>query len=114
MDANSTVGRLPAEAVPGTVEVIIEGARVLVLLAGEVDADLSADLADAADAVADAVLPVDIDVAGVTFMDSSGVAFLARVATSAAGPIRLLNPSESLRFLLEVTRIGELVEIVTL
>ena len=94
-------------------EVILEQGRVLVVLSGEVDADLSADLADAAHAVTDSGLPVDIDVSAVTFMDSSGVAFLARVAGSVTGPARLLNPPASLRFLLDVTRIGELVEIVT-
>lgn len=113
MDANSTLGRVPGEAVPGTVEVILEEGRVLVLLAGEVDADLSADLAEAAHAVTESGLPVDIDVSSVTFMDSSGVAFLARVAGSAGRRTRLLHPPASLRFLLDVTRIGELVEIVT-
>ena len=113
MDANSTGVRVPGDAVPGAVEVILEQSHVLVLLTGEVDADLSADLADAAHAATDSGRPVDIDVSAVTFMDSSGVAFLARVAGSAAGPTRLLNPPASLQFLLDVTRIGELVEIVT-
>lgn len=112
MDANSPHGAGPGEAIPGTVQVMTEPDRTLVQLAGEVDADLSADLGDAVVAVARAGLPVDVDAALVTFMDSSGVAFLARVATAGPGPTRLLHPPQSLRFLLEITRIGELVEIV--
>jgi anti-anti-sigma factor len=97
---------------PASVHVIIEHGRTRVVLSGEVDADLAADLADAtADAEA-AGLPIDIDAQHVTFMDSSGIAFLARIATRAQQPVRVLRAPESVRFLLEVTRIHELLEVV--
>ncbi len=71
--------------------VIVEDGRTRVVLSGEVDADLAADLADAtADAEA-AGLPVDIDAQHVTFMDSSGIAFLARIATRVQQPMRVLR-----------------------
>ena len=47
-----------------------------------------------------------------TFIDSSGVAFLARLATRVQGPVRVLNAPESVRFLLQVTRMHELLEVV--
>lgn|GEM_PF-1707939 len=92
--------------------VIVENGRTRIVLSGEIDADLAADLADAtADAEA-AALPIDIDAQHVTFMDSSGIAFLARVATRVQQPVRVLRAPESVRFLLQVTRIHELLEVV--
>jgi len=100
------------DAQPGTVQVIVQGARTRVVLAGEVDADLGPELAEAmADAEATG-LPVDVDVERVTFMDSSGIAFLARLATRSDDRVRLLRPPDTVRFLLEVTRIGELLDVV--
>jgi anti-sigma B factor antagonist len=94
------------------VHVIVENGRTRIVLSGEIDADLAADLADAtADAEA-AALPIDIDAQHVTFMDSSGIAFLARVATRVQQPVRVLRAPESVRFLLQVTRIHELLEVV--
>ena len=106
-----TSGR-PGVTEPASVHVIVEGGRTRIVLSGEVDADLAADLADAmADADREA-LPIDIDAQHVTFMDSSGIAFLARIATRSPQPVRMLRAPESVRFLLEVTRIGELLEVV--
>lgn len=100
------------DAQPGAVDVIVQDDRTRVVLSGEVDADLGPELAEAmADAEATG-LPVDVDVRGVTFMDSSGIAFLARLATRSGDRVRLLHPPEAVRFLLEVTRIGELLDVV--
>lgn len=97
---------------PAAVHVLVEAGRTRIVLSGEVDADLAGDLAQAtADAEA-AGLPVDIDAAHVTFMDSSGIAFLARIASRVDQPVRVLRAPDSVRFLLEVTRIHELLEVV--
>lgn len=102
----------PGPPEPGSVHVLVEDGRTRVVLSGEVDADLAAELAQAtADAEATG-LPIDIDAAHVTFMDSSGIAFLARIASRASQPVRILRAPEAVRFLLEVTRIGELLEAV--
>jgi len=45
-------------------------------------------------------------------MDSSGVAFLARLSIRSQHRVRLLRVPPTVRFLLEVTRIGELLDIV--
>ena len=44
-------------------------------------------------------------------MDSSGVAFLARLSIRSAHRVRLLRVPPTVRFLLEVTRIGELLDV---
>lgn len=92
--------------------VIVENGRTRIVLSGEIDADLAADLAEATSAAEAAGLPIDIDAQHVTFMDSSGIAFLARVATRVQQPVRVLRAPESVRFLLQVTRIHELLEVV--
>ena len=45
-------------------------------------------------------------------MDSSGVAFLARLSIRSQHRVRLLRVPPTVRFLLEVTRIGELLDVV--
>jgi anti-sigma B factor antagonist len=76
-------------------------------LVGEIDAFTSADLAEAfghVPAVADGV--IEVDVAGVTFIDSSGLRVLIgltdRVAT-AGGRVALRNPSGPVSKILEIT-----------
>ncbi|HMO10298.1 MAG TPA: STAS domain-containing protein [Actinotalea sp.] len=93
---------------PASVHVIVERGRTGVVLSGEVAADLAEATADAEAAGQ----PIDVDAQHVTFIDSSGVAFLARLATRVQGPVRVLNAPESVRFLLQVTRMHELLEVV--
>ena len=97
---------------PGSVHVIVHSDRTRIVLSGEVDADLSPDLQEAtADAEATG-LPIEIDAQHVTFMDSSGIAFLARLATRTTERVRIIRAPETVKFLLEVTRIGELLDVV--
>ena len=50
--------------------------------------------------------------APVTFMDSTGVAFLARAASRSPGRLRLVDPPELVRFLVHVTAIVSLLDVV--
>ncbi|MDT0165865.1 STAS domain-containing protein [Actinotalea sp. AC32] len=113
----NVTGRGPAsdagESQPGSVQVIVQDARTRIVLSGEIDADLAPDLQDATSDAEATGLPIDIDAQHVTFMDSSGIAFLARIATRSGSRIRVIRPPETVRFLLEVTRIGELLDVVT-
>ena len=105
---------MPADALPepASVHVIVESDRTCIVLSGEVDADLAAELREAtADAEATG-LPIEIDAQHVTFMDSSGIAFLARIATRSTQRVRVIRAPETVRFLLDVTRIGELLDVV--
>ncbi|MGV8966358.1 MAG: STAS domain-containing protein [Cellulomonas sp.] len=96
---------------PGTVHVYLGPERTRIVLAGEIDADLGAVLHEATMAAERARLPIEVDAHQVTFMDSSGVAFLARLSTRSASRVRLVRVPPSVRFLLEVTRIGELLDV---
>ncbi|NAZ85802.1 STAS domain-containing protein [Kineococcus indalonis] len=94
------------------VVVIADVDETRVLLSGEVDATLSAELSTACAAVLARQRPVVVDVRDVAFMDSTGVGFLARLASRAAHqPVVLLHPTPVVRFLLTRTRIGTLLDV---
>jgi anti-anti-sigma factor len=97
---------------PGSVHVILSPDRTTIVLSGEVVADLGADLAQASTDAEQAGVPIEVDAHHVTFMDSSGVAFLARLAMRTPHRVRLLHVPPTVQFLLEVTRIGELLDVV--
>lgn len=97
---------------PGAVQVIVGADRTRIVLSGEVDADLGPELHEATAEAENAGLPIEVDAHHVTFMDSSGVAFLARLSIRSQHRVRLLRVPPTVRFLLEVTRIGELLEVV--
>jgi anti-sigma B factor antagonist len=125
-DVNSRTGHGPAEdgtglhadrsaphrGEPGTVHVILGADHTRIVLSGEIDADLGTDLHQATADAEHAGLPIEVDTHHVTFMDSSGVAFLARLATRSPHRVRLLRVPPTVRFLLEVTRIGELLDVI--
>ena len=96
----------------GSVHVILDPQVVHVVLAGEIDANIARDLTFAAAEATAAGLPVDVDCRSVTFMDSTGIGFLARLAARSQRRVRLLHPPGIVRFLLETVRITSMVEIV--
>lgn len=97
---------------PASVHLIVGATRARIVLSGEIDADIGAELSEATAEAEATGLPVEIDAHHITFMDSSGVAFLARLATRMPQKVRILRAPPTVKFLLEVTRIGELLEIV--
>jgi anti-sigma B factor antagonist len=97
---------------PGSVHVIVGTTRARIVLSGEIDADLVADLHQATSDVEEAGLPVEIDAHHVTFMDSTGVAFLARLTAVSPERVRILRTPPTVKFLLEVTSIGDMLDIV--
>ena len=97
---------------PGSVHVILGSRKTRVVLTGEVDAELGHELLEAsADAEASG-LPVEVDVRNVTFMDSTGVAFLARLASRSPAKLVLIRPPELVRFLIQVTSISQVLRVV--
>lgn len=103
-------GRPAAE--PGSVHVILGGRKTRVVLTGEIDADLGPDLLEASADVEDGARPVEVDVQHVTFMDSTGVAFLARLASRSPETLVLIRPPALVRFLIEVTSIRQVLRVV--
>lgn len=104
----------PAETASevGSVHVMVEPSRTRIVLSGEIDASLGAELQDAAADAENAGRPVDIDARHVRFMDSSGVTLLARLVSRAPGRLRIIRPPDVVRFLLEVTHLADLVDVV--
>lgn len=96
----------------GTVTLHASPARARLILRGELDMLMKSELLDA---VHEAVLhdvPVEVDVRDVTFMDSSVLAALSRLIQASTHRPTFISPPPVVRFLLDVTRIGELVDIV--
>ncbi|WP_226925098.1 STAS domain-containing protein [Georgenia thermotolerans] len=86
--------------------------RTRLVLGGDVDISLNGTLNDAVELAVQAGRPVDVDTAGVTFIDSAVVAMLARLAYRLPHRLRMLQPPDLVRFLLDVTQLGEIVDIV--
>lgn len=107
-DARATVARAalaeppdapdgsPAPEVGSEIVVLRTPEALVVRLAGEIDAGMRDAASDAMVAVVRETLPLVIDTSGVTFIDSSGLAFLMqlhRVATDGDRAVTLRDPS---------------------
>jgi anti-sigma B factor antagonist len=91
-------------------EVSVNDGTAVILLAGEIDISTSAVVKAAyRNAVACGAERLVIDMAGVTFMDSSGLAALIDSRTIA--PVTLRTPSEAVRRLLDVTGLADTFEV---
>ncbi|WP_324649336.1 STAS domain-containing protein [Georgenia sp. H159] len=96
----------------GTASVMVAQGRTRLVLSGEIDVALSSELTEAVAEAEASRNPVEIDARHVTFMDSSGVALLARLAHRTPGPLTMIKPPDVVRFLLDITRLGDVVSIV--
>jgi anti-anti-sigma factor len=92
----------------GAIEVDDDGTCAVVFVRGEIDMATSPQVDDA---VATLSTPaIVLDLAGVTFMGSSGLASLLRAqrrATDLGGSLVLRSPSRQVRDVLEMTRLVE-------
>lgn len=97
---------------PNDVSVLTSPTRTRLVLAGEMDLTAQGELDEAIEEVVVRRLPVDIDTRNVTFMDSSVVAALARLVQRLEEPPTLVDPPELVRFLLDVTKLSDVVTVV--
>ena len=97
---------------PGTVQVLFEHGRTRIVLSGDVDAHLEADLMEALAAAQEAEAPVDVDTRNITFMDSTGVGFLAGLVRRVGREVTVLDPPPPVRFLVGLTKVNTLVRVV--
>lgn len=93
-----------------TVEIIARAAdgQVVAVLRGELDVAYAASVAAQLAAIAVSQRELIIDLAGLRFIDSSGVAALVRArkhARHAGGDLLLASPGEQVRRVLTVTRV---------
>lgn len=104
-------GSEPDSEQGGSVSVLSSPFRVLLVFSGQMDGSLNAELADAVTKAQQQGLPVDVDTRAVTFMDSSVIAMVAYLVYRLPHRVRFIQPPQLVRFLLEVTNIGELVDV---
>lgn len=96
---------------PGAVEVHAEDDVTRIVLTGEIDAEAEPELRRAVDTALGRQAPVEVMTGDVTFMDSTGVSFLAVLASRSGGTVAVVDPPEIVRFLIETTQITELVDV---
>jgi anti-sigma B factor antagonist len=96
----------------GGVQISFLADRSRLELSGEVDARLNAELARATNLLAERGLTVDIETRDLTFVDSSVIALVAHLANRLRARVRFLAPTQQVRFLLDLTQVGELVDVV--
>ncbi|MFD1507518.1 STAS domain-containing protein [Georgenia yuyongxinii] len=100
------------EPEPGTVALFALEDRVRLVLSGELDLATKADLLRAVREAVRYDQPVEVDTRHVTFMDSSAITTLSRLTQHTDQRPIFISPSDVVRFLLDVTMIGELVDVV--
>lgn len=93
------------------VTVEVAAATVTVTLRGEIDATLAARLSDVASRADVAGRTVVVDLAAVTFMDSTAIGFLLRLRQVAAGRVRVVNVGAFPRHLLAVAGVERLFDV---
>jgi anti-sigma B factor antagonist len=97
----------------GRVDVSLANDISVIVLVGEVDMALTETLEAARDQVIDRDVPVRIDASGLTFIDSSGLAFLTRLNQASPGDQRPKLAGAS-PLILETIKIVGLAEVVDL
>lgn len=102
MDAQDTDERF------GWVDITATDSRCQVRLSGEISYELRPTLDAAADEVLKLRLPVEVDLGEVSFIDSSGVGFLARLGASDPGNVRVVNAHSFTRKVLDLNGMPKL------
>lgn len=93
---------------PLSINVVAAADGAVVALIGELDLSNVDTLRAAVDSVlADRPERLAFELSGLSFMDSSGIAFLLRT-NAKAGPIKLVNPSHVVRRIIETTGLADI------
>lgn len=100
-----------AVATTGTVTLRLRPGTMHVTLAGEIDVAMGPALNAALIDITHLILPVEIDARDVTFMDASGVAFIARIVVGRTARVSIVRPSPSVRMILRATAMETVVAI---
>lgn len=82
-----------------------------IVLVGEVDAGMTEKLVELAHEIGPDDAPVTVDLAAVTFIDSTVVRFLALVYRATHSPVVLTGATERTRFLIDAMGIADIVEL---
>ncbi len=90
----------------GTVAVRLGADRTVVVFSGDIDITLEPEITAAIRYVRVTGLPLELDVRHVTFIDSTGLVGLARLAMTGPGRATLLHPPPVVDFVLDMTELG--------
>jgi anti-sigma B factor antagonist len=97
------------------IDVVADGKTVTLVLEGELDLATAPSLRSCVESLDHGWDLVVVDLAGLTFMDSTGVALIAHVYGRSTKPghpgIELRDPQPPVLRVLEITGFGELVEV---
>ena len=99
-----------ANRVGGIESRVVDGRGHLVL-SGEIDVARSYELGQASRALETCTVPVQIDMAGATFVDSAALAMLARLRVFTGAKPCLIDPSPMVLFILELTELGDFLDV---
>jgi anti-anti-sigma factor len=88
--------------------------QTVVLLAGDVDLSLSDELSRACESAVDLALPIRLDLSAVTFVDSTALGFVARLASAERDLGRRLRVTGATRRTTETIRLIGLEELLDL
>ena len=95
----------------GAVALLTTDGAVRLVLSGPIDQLCATDVDAAVSEAVAARLPVEVDTRHVTFMDSTGMAALQALSTACPLRATFINPTDLVRFLLQVTHLDAEVEI---
>ena len=112
-DNQTSPGSQPA-AGPGAVDLVRESARTVVRLSGEVDLSCSDLLSAARAEAAERGLPVRLDLSALSFIDSTGIGFVARLATlerDAGRRLAVVGTSRRITEALSLTGLDDLLDL---
>jgi len=95
------------------VTVLATGAGARLVLTGEVDIGMNAKLNAAVAELEQLGMPVEVHTRDVTYLDTSVMAILARLASRSEQRITLVDPPALVRFLMLVAQLEDVVDIIT-
>jgi anti-anti-sigma factor len=107
--------RTPGRSGVGDATVFFDDGVTLILLSGEIDLALGDDLEYAGRDAIDRAAPVRVDLSRVTFIDSVGLGFLARMASAEREQGRrlaLVGPPRNVRESVHLVGLAEIVDFV--
>jgi anti-anti-sigma factor len=85
--------------------------RWLLRLSGEISSEMRPRLDQVVDEVTGGGKPLEVDLGAVTFIDSSGIGFLARLAIESGAEVRVRNATGFTRELLDLSGLPKILRI---
>ena len=102
----------PPQGATGDVQVFFDHQVTLIMLSGEIDLALGPELEDAGRDAIDRDEQIRLDATAVSFLDSVGIGFVARITSAShqmGCPLTVVGASRRVRETLELAGLAELV-----